>query len=86
MKKYKEYGHLRISWCLGIKIDLPSDLKKELEKMTKNQLVELIKKRYIDVKNPQKKTKKELIRGIVSEYKYQKLWSEYYDHDYYFEM
>ena len=71
---------------MDIKIDLPSDLKVELEKMTKEQLVELIHKKYIDVKNPQNKTKKELIRRIVSEYKSQKLWSEYYDHDYYFEL
>jgi len=76
LKKYKEYGLLPISWCIDIKIDLPSDLKKELEKMTKNQLVELINKQCIDIKNPQKKTKKVLISGIVKEYKSHKLWSE----------
>ena len=54
--------------------------------MTKEQLVELIANQCIDVKNPQNKTKKVLISGIVSEYKSQKLWSEYYDHDYYFEL
>lgn len=71
---------------MDIKIDLPSELKEELEKMTKNQLVELIEKKYIDIKNPHHKTKKELISKVVSEYKSQKLWSEYYDHDYYFEI
>ena len=69
-----------------MKIDLPSELKEELEKMTKNQLIVLINKKALNVKNPQNKTKKDLIRQIVSEYKSQKLWSEYYDHDYYFEL
>jgi hypothetical protein len=71
---------------MDIKINKPAKLKEELEKMTKEQLVELIKKQLIDVKNPQNKTKEVLIRGIVSEYKDHKKWSEYYDHDYYFEL
>ena len=54
------------SWCIDIKINLPSELKKELEKMTKNEIIELIDKNCIDVKNPQKKPKKELIRQTVS--------------------
>jgi hypothetical protein len=69
---------------MDMKIDLPEDLKIELEKMTKEQLVELIDKKYLGIKNPQNKTKKKIISEIVSEYKSQKMWSEYYDHDHYF--
>ena len=54
--------------------------------MTKERILELIKNKYINISNPQKKPKKELISKIVNEYKFRKEWSEYYDHDYYFEL
>ena len=69
-----------------MKIDRPSKLKEELARLTKEQIIEVIKKNYTSINDAPQKTKEELIEIIIKDYEFKKFWSEYYDHDYDFEL